>query len=128
MNFDEHSCTANRGYVCEHETHLFRIGREIPDSIEFRAELDNFYGKLEGAIIQHGIQHGKSNHLNIQVMTDASWRQIQNPETGGVMAITPEIAGQTDTANQLFCWACNSVQMARDLTMMADNIADSANE
>jgi hypothetical protein len=125
---ENHTCSANRGYVCEHETHLFRIGREIPDAIEFRAELDKFYGKLEGAIIQHGIQHGKSNHLNIQVMTDASWRQIQNPETGAVMAITPEIAGQMKTANRLFCWACNSVQMARDLTMMADNIADSASE
>jgi len=128
MNFDEHICTANRGYVCEHETHLFRVGRETTDALEFRAALDNFYEKLEGAIIQHGMHHGKSTHLNIQIMTEASWRQIQNPETGGVMTITPEIAGQIETANRLFCWACNSVQMARDITMMADNIADSANE
>jgi hypothetical protein len=128
MNFDEHICIANRGSVCEHETHLFRVGRETPDAIEFRAGLTDFYTKLEEAIIQHGMLHGKSPHLNIQIITEASWRQIQNSETGGVMAITPEIAGQIKTANQLFCWACNSVQMARDLTMMADNIADSAND
>lgn len=128
MNFDEHSANANRGYVCEHEIHLFRIGREVPDSIEFKSALGNFYKQLESSIIQHGLANGKSNHFNIQIMTDGSWRQIQHPESGNVMVITPEIAGQRETAEQLFRWACNSVQMARDLSMMCDNLSDAAGE
>jgi hypothetical protein len=31
------------------------------------------------------------------------------------MAVTHEIVGQHETAQTLFLWACNAVQMARDI-------------
>ncbi|MCP5525378.1 MAG: hypothetical protein H7A47_01050 [Verrucomicrobiales bacterium] len=63
--------------------------------------------------------------LFLQVWTTptAGWRNVQNPDTGGVMAVTHEIAGQRDTAKTLFRWACNSVQMGRDLDVVASGLA-----
>jgi hypothetical protein len=116
--------TADRGAWAEHEKHAFRIGREIPDAVEFRARRDDFPSALADALLDHAQAHGARRTLNLQVLTTASWRNIQNPSTGNVMAVTPAIAGERASCVQLFDWACNAVMMARDLDALAGKMAE----
>lgn len=120
---DETLITAENGDACQSEQHLFRIGNEVPDAIEFRARREEFRNALADALLDHARTHGARSYYNIQVMTEGSWRQIQNPKTGGVMAVTLDIAGEKNTCRTMFDWACNSVQMARDLCALADDMA-----
>jgi hypothetical protein len=86
---------------------------------------------VSDAVLRHGAGRKPGipgNGLFLQVFTTAGWRNVQNPKTGGVMAVTNMIVGQTQTALQLFDWACNSVQMARDLKFLASCMASDAME
>lgn len=125
--------SATNGERCHNETHRFRIGNEVPDAEYFQASSNTFAAELESAIIRHGLRHGKRSHWNIQVRgreseRESDWRQIQNPDTGGVIAVTAEIAHAPDTAAILFEWACNTVQMMRDIHSLADGLANLATE
>lgn len=120
---------ATNGERCSGETHRFRIGLDDREATEFVAGRLQFCERLTDAIIDHGAakREGKpAAGLLLQVWTtpSAKWRNVQNPVTGGCMAVTHEIAGQKNTCEQLFLWACNSVQMARDLEIMVAGIAD----
>ncbi len=125
--------SANRGERCYGEEHQFRIGNEVPDAVEFRADNQTFADRLEAAIITHGRLHGKRQFWNIQVRpaeqtVEHAWRAIQNPDSGGVMAITSDIPTATDTAAILYRWACNTVQMWRDIEAFADGMATLATD
>ncbi len=125
--------TANNGDRCYGQEHQFRIGNEVPDAVEFLADNRTFADRVEGAIIEHGICHGKHRYWNIQVRpaeekSESAWRQIQNPSTGGVMAITGDLPQSPDTAEALYRWACNTVQMSRDIQALADGLATLATD
>lgn len=127
---------ANNGERCRNERHTFRIGVDDREATEFNATEDEFYGAIINALIEHGEKKrmGWNNgHLHLQVLTSRvgekpDWRNCQNPKRGGVVAITPQIAGQPQTAVTLFRWCCNSVQMGRDIDTLADGIAREATE
>jgi hypothetical protein len=124
----EQWATADRGAWVAHEKHAFRIGNEIPDSVEFRAKRDEFPHQLADAIIEHAAHNSPLKFYNIQVLTLAGWRNIQNPATGGVMAVTHQIAGERESCVTIFDWACNAVQMVRDLDELSAKIASESVE
>jgi hypothetical protein len=130
---DQIRISATNGERCSNETHRFRIGNEVTDAEYFQASAGTFASELESAIIRHGVKHGARSHWNIQVRGRESerkndWRQIQNPDTGGVMAVTAQIAYAPDTSATLFEWACNTVQMMRDIHSLADGLANLATD
>lgn len=126
---DQIHIQATNGERCFGETHQFRLGAEVPDSIGFRANDRTFHAELEAALIRHGKRHGARPYWNLQVRgaectAEYEWRNIQNPATGGVMAITAEVAGAEETIATLYKWACNTVQMLRDIHALADGMAN----
>lgn len=125
--------SSNRGERCYGQEHSFRIGHEVADAVEFRADNLTFADRLEAALIDHGQRHGKRAFWNIQVRPSEqsdthAWRAIQNPDSGGVMAITSAIPTAPETAATLYKWACNTVQMWRDIEAFADGMASLATD
>ncbi len=125
--------TSSNGSRCQHERHKFRIGVDSDDATEFDAIKAEFLDRLTNAIVDHVAAHRAgmpAAGLFLQVWTTNSgtWRNVQNPVTGGVMAVTHRIVGQVETAARLFEWACNSVQMCRDLDVLTDGLAREAVE
>ncbi len=98
---------------------------------EFTAGEDDFLSALENAMIDH-VQSGRpgkpASGLAIQVWTTrgAGWRNFHNPTSGNIMGVTHEIAGQRESAAKLFRWACNAVQMARDIDSIGHGLAQLA--
>jgi hypothetical protein len=122
----EISVSANMGERCFNERHLFRIGNDSTDVIEFSADKNDFLSQITNALLDHDLADRRaSTSVFLQVWTtdSAKWRNVQNPKSGGVLAVTHEIVGQHETAAQLFLWACHSVQMARDIDTMSDGLA-----
>ena len=124
---------ATNGDRCYGQKHQFRIGHQVTDAVGFHADNLTFADRLEAALIEHGQRHGKRSHWNIQVRpaeqaAEHAWRAIQNPATGGVMAITADIPTAPDTAATLYRWACNTVQMWRDIEALADAMAGLATD
>lgn len=123
----EISIGATNGERCVHETHLFRIGVDSKSVTEFQSNLSTFHDNLVNALIEHKKHSRKCNgYLYLQVKSGFQFVNVQNQKTGGVMAITNEIAGQHETAITLFKWACNSVQMGGDIEILADGLAKDA--
>lgn len=120
---------ATNGDRCLGELHRFRIGVDATAPTEFSARLETFRDAITNALIEHVEKRrpGKlSSGLYLQVGTGpggARWVNVENPETGGVMAITHMVAGQTGTCETLFRWACNAVQMSRDIEVIAGGLA-----
>ena len=126
-------CTSTTGSRCSNERHKFRIGVDDREATEFASNESEFPDALTNAIVDHVAARRTGTPaagLFLQVWTTptAQWRNVQNPKTGGVMAVTHAIAGQPDTAAQLFLWACNSVQMARDMDVLTSGLAREASE
>jgi hypothetical protein len=119
-------CRASNGERCRHESHRFRIGVDSTAATEFEGTETSFHESLLNAIIEH-VRAGRpgkpAEGLYLQVWTTASakWRNVQNRLTGAVMAVTHEIVPETSAV--LFLWACDSVQMARDLDVVASGLA-----
>lgn len=119
------------GSRCAEECHRFRIGVDDREATEFRAAADDFAEALTNALLDH-VTAGRAGKpaagLWLQVWTTptAKWRNVQNPATGGVMAVTHQIAGAAASAATLFDWSCNSVQMARDLDVLSGGLAREA--
>ena len=125
----EISVEAHMGERCLNERHRFRIGIDATAATEFVAGKDTFLEQLTNALLDHGFAgHSDKTFLFLQVWTtdSAQWRNVQNPKSGGVMAINHEIVGQHETAQTLFLWACDSVQMARDIDTLANGLAGQA--
>ena len=126
-------CTSTNGSRCSNERHTFRIGVDDREATAFTSSESEFPDALTNAIIDHVAARRAGTPaagLFLQVWTGptAKWRNVQNTATGGVMAVTHQIAGQRETATQLFLWACNSVQMARDMDVLAGGLAREAAE
>lgn len=126
-------CNAANGSRCSNKRHRFRIGVDDREATEFDAIESEFPDALTNAIVDHVAARRAgmpADGLFLQVWTTptAQWRNVQNPKTGGVMAVTNRIAGQRETAAQLFLWACNSVQMCRDMDVLAGGLAREAAE
>jgi len=126
--------TANRGDQCQGEIFVFRIGHETPDAVQFSANDKTFHPNLMNAIIEWFDINGSFTSLNIQVtenlkrLGEAGWRNLQNPKSGSIIAITTQIASEHETTRILYRWSCNTVQMGRDLVAMSKTIAsDSTN-
>ena len=94
--------------------------------------------RLTDAFIDHGAakKPGAGGPLYLQVCVGKAerdfgaldWVNVQNPRTGGVMAVTSNIVGQEETATTLFLWACNAVQMSRDIATLASGLSREAVE
>jgi hypothetical protein len=114
------------GERCLNERHLFRIGVDSTAATEFLADKGDFLSHLTNALLDHGLA-GRPGEVSVFIQVwageTAKWRNVQNPKTGGVMAISHEIIGQRETAATLFLWACNAVQIARDIDTLADGLA-----
>ena len=134
----ELSTTATHGDRCRHERHRFRIGIDKRYSTEFTAGEADMLERVTDAIVDHGAgkKKGYGGPLYLQVCVgDAKrdfgaldWVNVQNPKTGGVMAVNPSIVGQRETAETLFLWACNAVQMSRDIEVLASGLSREAVE
>jgi hypothetical protein len=127
----EISITAKNGERCRGERHRFRIGVDSRCSTEFTAGESDILDRLTDAIVDHGAakRAGYRGTLYLQVDTGAAgWRNVQNPRTGGVMGVNPSIVGQCETAETLFLWACNAVQMSRDIDVLASGLSRQAVE
>ncbi len=133
----EISIHSQNGERCRNERHQFRIGIDDRDVTEFSATEHEFPEALTNAILDHGANKRAGWNgvcLHLQVLTErsksksSSWCNCQNPKTGGVVAVTPKIAGQNETAQTLFLWCCNSVQMVRDIGVLASGLAREATE
>ncbi len=106
---------ANNGGLCWSLEHQFRICWKVPDAVMFRANNLTFANRLEGALIEHQLRHGKRLFWNIQFRSAyessvGSWWNIQNPTTGSVVAINADILIAPDTAVTLYRWACVSLE------------------
>lgn len=115
-----------RGGFAEHEKHMFRVWSEWKQSyIDFTAERENFPAEIADALLElYGKCGASSGH--IFVMTEAGWRNVQNPATGSSLIVNHNIAGERETAVGVFDWACNSVVMARDLIALSSAMAREA--
>lgn len=121
-------CTATNGVRCSRERHTFRIGVAADQSTQFTAMQSEFHAALVDALIDHGVNRRPSgpNGLYLQVVCGESnmrWSNCQNPKTGGVIAVQLSIVDHPETSAELFLWCCNSVQMGRDLAILADGLA-----
>lgn len=127
------SATATNGERCYGARLKFRIGVDDREVTEFVANDNEFHARLCDALIEHGAagrktHGGKRPYLFPQVWTTASakWRNIQRPESGNVVALYFDVAGQTETTAEIYRLACNSVQMARDCDQIAGGLAGEA--
>jgi hypothetical protein len=116
--------SATNGTRCKKERHHFRIGLDVREATEFSANENDFFPTLLNAIIDHGFigkrwASGPKTYAFLQVHCGSyptgkqNWGNIQNPATGNVVAITPKIT--VAEASVIFEWACNAVQMTRDI-------------
>jgi hypothetical protein len=115
------------GENCAHETHRFRVGVDPRDATEFTSSRTQFPETLTNAIMEH-VTIGRKGHpasgLMLQVLCPcAGWRNCQNPKSGGVMAVTHEVAGEHAVALTLFDWCCRSVDMGRKIERLADSLS-----
>jgi hypothetical protein len=103
----------------------FRIGHEAPDAVQFTADARCFQQRLGESIIEWGTKHGRFVYLNLQVLcpAGAGWRNIQNPKTGGHIAIFPEIAGDPTTCGTVFEWAGKAIAMCEAIGGIASGLA-----
>ena len=119
---------ATNGARCANERHRFRIGADSSQATEFEASAAEFPDHLTNAMLDHGLAKRPGGYWHyLQVWAGiAKWRNVQNPRTGGVIAITHDIVSKPETAATLFQWACNSVQMARDIKTLTSGLAEAA--
>lgn len=127
-------CTATNGPRCAGESHRFRIGVDSRQVTEFATTAAQFRDALTNAVIDH-VSAKRPGHpaagLYLQVWCGdggCGWRNVQNPASGGVMAVTHLTPGNPETCDALFMWACNSVQMARDIDVIVGGLAREASE
>lgn len=84
-------------------------------------------GAITNAIIEHVTENRQGNPaqgLDIQVLCGAAkWRNLTNPKTGGVIAITNKIAGERETAKMLFGYTCRAVDMSRKIETLASELS-----
>lgn len=115
------------GEDCAAETHRFRIGVDSRRVTEFTASKESFLSTLTNAIIEHVEEKRPGNPaqgLDIQVLCGAAkWRNLTNPKTSGVIAITNKIAGERETAKMLFGYACRAVDMSRKIETLASDLS-----
>lgn len=110
--------------------HRFRIGLRADKVVEFTAGRYNFGDRLSDGFLDHGLKHvaKPESFVLIQVFcpAGAGWRNLQNPTTGSVVAVSPSIIGNSDSVDTLFDWANNAVNMANALGNLASNLAREA--
>lgn len=115
------------GKNCGHETHRFRVGVDSREATEFTSARTQFPSALANAILEHvatGRKGSPASGLMLQVLCGcAGWRNCQNPKSGGVMAVTHEVAGEREVAMTLFDWCCRSVDMSRKIEVIADSLS-----
>jgi hypothetical protein len=129
----EHKISASQtnGHRCIHEIHRFRIGVDDRETTEFTASLNTYYDAILNALIDHAMANkkGSGKLMQIQVLCDTranDWSNFINPSTGSIIGagvqITPELA------KKHFEWACNAVQMGRDIVSLSSGLAKIACE
>jgi hypothetical protein len=146
----EISITATNGSRCHNETHKFRLHSEGEPPTVFVAHSENFLEKLTDAVLTHNLALQAAENakpigkrwphkfvapaLKFNVMVgkrpngEEDWVWVQNPRTGGAMGVYPNIVGQKQSADALFMWACNAVQMNRDILVLSEGLAKAATE
>lgn len=110
------------------QIHRFRIGIDAREATEFNSNEEQFAVRLTEAIIEHtskGRPTGKSggdSYWDLQILCPGGydWRNCQNPQTYGVVAITQAIVTVPGNAEILFNWCCLSVDKARKLDRFVD--------
>lgn len=118
---------ARNGERCSGESHRFRIGVDARSVTEFSTAEGGFADALTNAMIDHvsGRKVGNPGvgwFLQVWCGGGAGWRNLQN-EDGGVVRVGHQVVGDSARMGQLWACACNSVQMARDISVISQGLS-----
>lgn len=105
-------------------TATFRIGKSADKAITFRADKLQFHDQLANAVIDHALEYGPEDILEIQVKVGPSWYNAQDMAGKGVQVRVADLA---DNAKVLDLWhsMAGVIKTAESYGNLASSIAKS---